>query len=209
MKATYFLIAIAIVMIYFMVELFNPFLKAISVAVLLAIATSSLTLQLEIKLKSKILATSAMTVALTSLFFVPIVYCIFSFVNFFNQVDQQSLINILDEMKVFIKNTSTSLPFLKTSLNDMTSKIDVAKTVEEIFSISAYLGKNSAKFMIDIVMILIFFFFFTLYSSSIAKFVENLLPIKNEDSIILFNESSSVMTVVIYSILVNATLQGF
>ena len=52
MKATYFLIAIAIVMIYFMVELFNPFLKAISVAVLLAIATSSLTLQLEIKLKS-------------------------------------------------------------------------------------------------------------------------------------------------------------
>jgi predicted PurR-regulated permease PerM len=209
LKATYFLIAIAIVMIYFMVELFNPFLKAISVAVLLAIATSSLTLQLEIKLKSKILATSAMTVALTSLFFVPIVYCIFSFVNFFNQVDQQSLINILDEMKVFIKNTSTSLPFLKTSLNDMTSKIDVAKTVEEIFSISAYLGKNSAKFMIDIVMILIFFFFFTLYSSSIAKFVENLLPIKNEDSIILFNESSSVMTVVLYSILVNATLQGF
>ena len=209
MKATYFLIAIAIVMIYFMVELFNPFLKAISVAVLLAIATSSLTLQLEIKLKSKILATSAMTVALTSLFFVPIVYCIFSFVNFFNQVDQQSLINILDEMKVFIKNTSTSLPFLKTSLNDMTSKIDVAKTVEEIFSISAYLGKNSAKFMIDIVMILIFFFFFTLYSSSIAEFIENLLPIKNEDSIILFNESSSVMTVVLYSILVNATLQGF
>ena len=209
MKATYFLIAIAIVMIYFMVELFNPFLKAISVAVLLAIATSSLTLHLEIKLKSRVLATSVMTVTLTSLFFVPIVYCIFSFVNFFNQVDQQSLINILDEMKVFIKNTSTSLPFLKTSLNDMTSKIDVAKTVEEIFSISAYLGKNSAKFMIDIIMILIFFFFFTLYSSSIAEFIENLLPIKNEDSIILFNESSSVMTVVLYSILVNATLQGF
>ena len=209
MKATYFLIAIAIVMIYFMVELFNPFLKAISVAVLLAIATSSLTLHLEIKLKSRVLATSVMTVTLTSLFFVPIVYCIFSFVNFFNQVDQQSLINILDEMKIFIKNTSTSLPFLKTSLNDMTSKIDVAKTVEEIFSISAYLGKNSATFMIDIVMILIFFFFFTLYSSSIAKFIEDLLPIKNEDSIILFNESSNVMTVVLYSILVTAIFEGF
>ena len=208
MKATYFLIAIAIVMIYFMVELFNPFLKAISVAVLLAIATSSLTSQLEIKLKSKILATSAMTVALTSLFFVPIVYCIFSFVNFFNQVDQQSLINILDEMKIFIKNTSTSLPFLKTSLNDITSKIDVAKTVENIFSISAYLGKNSATFMIDIIMILIFFFFFTLYSSSISDFVKNLLPIRNEDSVILFNESSNVMTVVLYSILVTAIFEG-
>ena len=209
MKATYFLIAIAIVMIFFMVELFNPFLKAICVASLLAIATSTLTLILEEKLKSRIISTSIMTIMLTSLFFVPLVYCIFSFANFFNQVDQQTLISTLDEMKIFIQNLSKELPFLKTSLNDITSKIDVGKTVENIFSISAYLGKNSATFMIDIVMILIFFFFFTLYSSSIATFIQNLLPIKNEDSIILFHESSNVMTVVLYSILITAIFEGF
>ena len=209
MKATYFLIAIAVVMIFFMVELFNPFLKAICVASLLAIATSTLTLILEEKLKSRIISTSIMTIMLTSLFFVPLVYCIFSFANFFNQVDQQTLISTLDEMKIFIQNLSKELPFLKTSLNDITSKIDVGKTVENIFSISAYLGKNSATFMIDIVMILIFFFFFTLYSSSIATFIQNLLPIKNEDSIILFHESSNVMTVVLYSILITAIFEGF
>ena len=209
MKATYFLIAIAIVMIFFMVELFNPFLKAICVASLLAIATNTLTLILEDKLKSRIISTSIMTIMLTSLFFVPLVYCIFSFANFFNQVDQQTLISTLDEMKIFIQNLSKELPFLKTSLNDITSKIDVGKTVENIFSISAYLGKNSATFMIDIVMILIFFFFFTLYSSSIATFIQNLLPIKNEDSIILFHESSNVMTVVLYSILITAIFEGF
>jgi predicted PurR-regulated permease PerM len=209
LKATYFLIAIAIVMIFFMVELFNPFLKAICVASLLAIATSTLTLILEDKLKSRIISTSIMTIMLTSLFFVPLIYCIFSFANFFNQVDQQTLISTLDEMKIFIQNLSKELPFLKTSLNDITSKIDVGKTVENIFSISAYLGKNSATFMIDIVMILIFFFFFTLYSSSIATFIQNLLPIKNEDSIILFHESSNVMTVVLYSILITAIFEGF
>ena len=209
MKATYFLIAIAIVMIFFMVELFNPFLKAICVASLLAIATSTLTLILEEKLKSRIISTSIMTIMLTSLFFIPLIYCIFSFANFFNQVDQQTLISTLDEMKIFIQNLSKELPFLKTSLNDITSKIDVGKTVENIFSISAYLGKNSATFMIDIVMILIFFFFFTLYSSSIATFIQNLLPIKNEDSIILFHESSNVMTVVLYSILITAIFEGF
>ena len=209
MKATYFLIAIAIVMIFFMVELFNPFLKAICVASLLAIATNTLTLILEKKLKSRIISTSIMTIMLTSLFFIPLIYCIFSFANFFNQVDQQTLISTLDEMKIFIQNLSSELPFLKTSLNDITSKIDVGKTVENIFSISAYLGKNSAKFMIDIVMILIFFFFFTLYSSSIATFIQNLLPIKNEDSIILFHESSNVMTVVLYSILITAIFEGF
>jgi predicted PurR-regulated permease PerM len=208
LKAVNFLIAIAVVMIFFMVELFNPFLKAICVAILLAIATNTLTQFLQKKLKSRIIATSIMTVALTSLFFIPIIYCIFSFANFFNQVDQQTLINTLDGMKIFIQNFSSNIPFLKTSLNDITSKIDVAKTVENIFSISAFLGKNSATFMIDIIMILIFFFFFNLYSSSISNFIKKLLPIKNEDSIILFNESSNVMTVVLYSILVTAIFEG-
>ena len=208
MKAVNFLIAIAIVMIFFMVELFNPFLKAICVSILLAIATNTLTQYVQKKLKSRVIASTIMTVALTSLFFIPIIYCIFSFANFFNQVDQQTLVNTLDGMKIFLQNISSELPFLKTSLNDITSKIDVAKTVENIFSISAYLGKNSATFMIDIIMILIFFFFFTLYSSAISNFVKNLLPISNEDSIILFNESSNVMTVVLYSILVTAIFEG-
>lgn len=208
MKAVNFLIAIAVIMIFFMVELFEPFLKAICVSVLLAIATNTLTQYIQKKSKSRIIATSIMTITLTSLFFIPIIYCIFSFANFFNQVDQQTLVSTLDGMKLFIQNISKELPFMKTSLNDFMSKIDVAKTVENIFSISAYLGKNSATFMIDIIMILIFFFFFTLYSSSISNFVKNLLPIRNEDSIILFNESSNVMTVVLYSILVTAIFEG-
>ena len=58
-------------------------------------------------------------------------------------------------------------------------------------------------------MILIFFFFFTLYSSQIAIFIKELLPIKKEDSIILFYESSNVMTVVLYSILITAIFEGF
>ena len=54
-----------------MVELFNPFLKAIFVSVLLTIATSSLTLHLEHKLKKRIVATSVKTTALAALFFFP------------------------------------------------------------------------------------------------------------------------------------------
>lgn len=47
MKTSYFLISIAIVTIFFMIELFNPFLKSITVAILLTIATSTLTIYLE------------------------------------------------------------------------------------------------------------------------------------------------------------------
>jgi predicted PurR-regulated permease PerM len=192
-----------------MVELFDPFLKSIFVSILLAVATSSLTLYLENRLKSRVLATSIMTIGLTALFFIPILYCIFSFANFFNQVDQQTLISNLNDMKVFVQETSTKLVFLNDFLNDITSKIDIGKTVQNILSIGAYLGKNSAKFMIDMVMILVFFFFFTLNSTSIATFMKELLPIKKDDSIILFYESSNVMTVVLYSILITAVFEGF
>ena len=209
MKAVYFLIAIAIVMIFFIVELFNPFLKSIIVSVLLAVATSSATIYLENRFRSRILATSFMTVGLTALFFIPVLYCIFSFANFFNQVDQEILINNLSDMKDFVQESSKDIVFLNDFLNDLTSKIDVGETVQNILSVGAYLGKNSAKFMMDIVMILIFFFFFTLYSSQIAIFIKELLQIKKEDSIILFYESSNVMTVVLYSILITAIFEGF
>ena len=208
MKAAYFLIAIAIVMIFFLVELFNPFLKSIFVSILLAVATSSLSLYLENRFKSRAIASTFMTVGLTSLFFIPILYCIFSFANFFNQVNQQLLIENLNEMKIFIQKSAEDLVFLNDFLINITSKIDIGKTVQDILSIGAYLGKNSAKFMIDMVMILIFFFFFTLYSTSISSFMKELLPINKEDSIILFYESSNVMTVVLYSILITAIFEG-
>ena len=209
MKPIYFLILLALALSYFLIELFNPFLKALIVSTLLTISTSSLTNKIEKNIKNRVLATSIITLAMTSLFFIPILYCIFSFANFFNQVDQQVLINNLSDMKIFVQKMISDLVFLNDFLNDLTSKIDIGKTVENILSISAFLGKNSAKFMIDMVMILIFFFFFTLYSTSIATFMKELLPIKKDDSTILFYESSNVMTVVLYSILITAIFEGF
>jgi predicted PurR-regulated permease PerM len=192
-----------------MVELFNPFLKSIIVAILLTIATSTLTIYLEKRVSSRIIATSIMTIGLAALFFLPILYCIFSFANFFNQLEQQTLIKNLNEIKFFIEQTSSDFIFLNEFFTNISSRIDIGKIVQDIFSFSAYLGKNSLKFMVDMILILIFFFFFTLYSMPISSFVKDLLPLKKEDSIILFYESSNVMTVVLYSILVTAILEGF
>lgn len=209
MKPVYFLIAIAIVTIFFMVELFSPFLKAMFVALLLAVATSSLSLFLENRLKSRIAATSVMTIGLAGIFFIPVMYCIFSFANFFNQIDQQALIKGFESIKVWVENISDDFLFLKQQLNLILAKVDIGEIVQKIISMGAYLGTNSAKFMIDMVMILIFFFFFTLYSTNLSTYVKGLLPIKKDDSITLFYESSNVMTVVLYSILVTAVFQGF
>ena len=192
-----------------MIELFDPFLKSIFVSLLLVVATSTLTLYLENNLKSRFFATTIMTIGLTSLFFIPILYCIFSFADLFTKVDQTSLINNLNDMKIIIQDSLKDFIFLNDLLTQIISKFDVAKTVQDMLTFGAYLGKNSVKFMMDMIMILIFFFFFTLYSTSISTFIKELLPIKKEDSNILFYESSNVMTVVLYSILVTAIFEGF
>ncbi len=209
MKPVYFLVALALVLLFFLVELFNPFLKAIIVSVLLTISTSSLTLKLEKSLKNRVIATTIITFSMTALFFIPILYCIISFATFFNQVDQALLIKNLNEIKDIAHGIILEFSFVNDFFQNIISQIDIGKGVQQIVAISTFLGKNSAKFMIDMIMILIFFFFFTLYSTQIAKFLKDLLPIKNNDSEILFNESSSVMSVVFYSILVTAIFEGF
>lgn len=209
MKPVYFLILIAAVTIFFMVELFSPFLKAMFVALLLAVATNSLTLFLENRLKSRAISASFMTISLAGIFFIPVMYCIFSFANFFNHIDQAALIKSFDSVKFWVENISDDFLFLKQQLNQILAKVDVGEVVQKIISLGAYLGKNSASFMIDMVMILIFYFFFTLYSASLSTYVKDLLPIKKDDSITLFYESSNVMTVVLYSILVTAIFEGF
>lgn len=209
MKPIYFLILLALLLFYFLIELFNPFLKSIFVATLLTIATNSLYLKLNQKIKNRAISSSIFTISMTALFFLPILYCIFSFATFFNQVDQTILIKNLNEIKNSSLNFLSEISFMQDFIQNITKQIDIGKIVQELVSLSAYLGKNSAKFMLDMVMILIFFFFFTLFSKQIAQYLKDLTPINNDDANILFNESSSVMSVVFYSILTTAVFQGF
>lgn len=209
MKPSHFLIAILILLVFFLVELFSPFLKAILVATLLTIATNSLFVKINFVIKNNFLSTSILTLAMASLFFLPIMYCIFSFATFFNQIDQHKLIENLTIIKNIVISFLNEFTFLKDFTNNITSKLDIGKLVQELVSLSAYLGKNSVAFMVDMVMILIFFLFFTLYSEQIAQYLKNIIPIKNDDANIVFNESSSVMSVVFYSILVTAIFEGF
>jgi predicted PurR-regulated permease PerM len=176
---------------------------------LLTIATNSLYIKLNQKIKNRAISSSIFTISMTALFFLPILYCIFSFATFFNQVDQAILIKNLNEIKNSTLSFLTEISFMQDFLQNITKQIDIGKIVQELVSLSAYLGKNSAKFMLDMVMILIFFFFFTLFSKQIAQYLKDLTPINNDDANILFNESSSVMSVVFYSILTTAVFQGF
>lgn len=209
MKTTYFLTSIAIVLVFFMIELFNPFLKAIFVSILLSIGSNAPTKFLEKKFKKRIIATSIMTLILACLFFLPIMYCIVSFVSFVNQTDQQFLIEKLNASKIIIHDLSANIEILNQAVTNITSSIDSKEIVNQSVLIGAQLGKNYLTFMVDIILILVFFFFFNLYSTQTVNFIKEILPVQQDDFTKLFNESSSVMTVVLYATLVTAIFQGF
>lgn len=192
MKTPYFLIAIVLILLFFMVELFNPFLKAIIVSILLTISTVSLNIKMQKYFKYRVVSSSVLTILMAALFFLPILYCILSFVSFFNKVDQQLLISNLDNFKEILHSLAKDFAFLDDFFKKIISSIDVGKSVQQLFSISTFLGKNSAKFMIDMVMILIFFFFFTLYSKEIANFLKVLLPIKMKKQMLCFTNHQAL-----------------
>jgi predicted PurR-regulated permease PerM len=60
----------------------------------------------------------------------------------------------------------------------------------------------------NVVVILVFYFFANLYGRKILGFIKRVLPLKTNDSEQIFNEVSQVMSVVMYSTIINATLQG-
>lgn len=208
MKPQYFLIALAIVTIFFMFQLFSPFLKPMIVALLLAVATNSLNIYLRRHIPNPFMSSSIVTILLTIIFFVPVLYCIFSFASLINKIDQKALISIYEVAFDWVKHLPDELLFVKEQLVNILDKVDIPQFIERLFSIGAFLGKNSAKFIIDMVMILIFYFFFNFYSTSLSHYFKDALPLKKEDSNALFYESSNVMSVVLYSILATAIFEG-
>lgn len=209
MKPQYFLIALTIVTLFFMFELFSSFLKPMVVALLLAVATNSLNIYLKRQIPNQFVSSLFMTIFLTAIFFIPVLYCIFSFATMINRIDQKALVEIYNIAEHWVRNMPNDLLFLKDMLNKALDKVDVPHIIQNLLSIGAFLGKNSAKFIIDMFMILIFYFFFNYYSFSLSHYFKEALPLKKEDSNALFYESSNVMSVVLYSILATAVFEGF
>lgn len=209
MKPQYFLIIIGTITLYFLLELFSPYLKAMTVALLLAVATNSLTTYISIRIPSKFVSSFLMTILLTFVFFIPLLYCIFSFATLINNIDQQALAKMLSKFESWVALLPSDFTIVKEYLMNGIDKINIQEFIQNLLSFGAYLGKNSAKFVLDMFLILIFYFFFNFYSTPLSNYLKSLLPLKKEDSSALFFESSTVMSVVLYSILATAILEGF
>ncbi|MFA6788543.1 MAG: AI-2E family transporter [Arcobacteraceae bacterium] len=208
MKPQHFLLAIAALVLYFLSDLFQPFLKAILVALLLVIATSSFHSFIYYKINNRLISSIFVTLFLGAVFFVPLLYFIFSFINYINHVDKQAVIDMYELSLNFVQNLPDDYRFLKDYLLQSLEQINIGTLFDKTISFGALVGKNSAKFMIDMFLILTFYFFMNLYSKEFSSFIIELIPLNHEESKTLYFESANVMSIVLYSILVTAIFEG-
>ena len=204
MSQRYFFIALFLFVSYWVVYLYQPFLTPIFIAILLSLATSNLHISLEKCCKGRAIKASILTLILAVLFFAPITYALNSLASVVNNFDKTTVDKIVD-----VKNSLTIpeyFEFIRPQIESFLESINSNDITKNILKYSTNILKNSAGFVKDMFMILVFYFFANFYGKNLSSFIREILPFDKNSA--FFDESANVMSVVFYSILITAILEG-
>lgn len=217
MKQSVFLGALFAFVLYWTINLYQPFLVDMAIAALLAIATSKYHILLhkllprKLRLKNMFVVTTLATLTLGMLLFGPIVYFLIASGTMLSDLDKVTM--SLDKIQLFVLHNLDSLPH---SLSFIRPKIEVfmnnfydTGVLQEGFNIATNFGKSALAFIADIGLILTFYFFIGLYGSSMLSFFKKFSPLSERDMRMLYNETSQMMGIVFYSSIATAVLEGF
>lgn len=208
MKPQYFVAILFATSLYWMYLLYYPFLLAIMIASLLAISTANIQLFFEKILKSQFRAALMSSFLLAVLFFAPLGYFLTTLTIKLNSIEFDTFTQIDTYVREFIDSPPKYLLFLKPYAVDMLEKFDVNDFTSNILPITAEVGKFSAGFLKNAFLIIIFYFFAQNNGTYIMEFIKRMIQMSIDETTTLIKELSSVMSVVFYSIIVNAMLQG-
>ena len=200
--------AIFLIVLYWILRLYEPFLLTLAIASLLSIATYSINLKLLHVTKNRVIAALLSTLLLSVLFFGPIVYIITSIgttVNNFDPAIIEKTVAYLSSLDFKLPNT---LSFLNPKIDEFFQNFDLTNLTKNTLSYAAFIGKNSANFLKDMFLIIVFFFFANLYGKELVHYAKNLTPLEDKEIDLVFGEVANVMSVLFYSILVTAIFEG-
>lgn len=208
MKASWFLIGLLLFTLYWIGELYQPFLKNIIIASLMALATHNLFDRLCGALKHNALAAGASTLIVAVGIFLPVVYLLTSLTETINTIEIKKIQIVIERGKEWITAMAETFPEFAVQIEEMLSQIKPQQIIENVFGLVTEFGKVGATFFKDLFLILIFYFFSLMYGHKVMQFLASIIPMKKEDSRSLFLEVANVMGVVFYSIFTIALLEG-
>jgi len=208
MKPQYFVAILFATSLYWMYLLYAPFLLAITIAALLAISTSNIQTFFENIFRSKFIAALVSSFFLAVLFFAPLGYFLTTLTIKLNTLEPEIFLNVERYITNFIENPPEYLQFLKPYATDVLEKLNVNEFTSNILSVTTTVGSFSAGFLKNAFLIIIFYFFAQYNGTYIINFLKRVIQMSIEETTLLIKELSSVMSVVFYSIIVNAMFQG-
>lgn len=208
MKPQYFVALLFATSLYLMYLLYAPFLLSMIIAALLAISTANMQNFFERILRSKLRAAIASSFVFAVLFFVPLGYFLAKITMQINTIDAAVLINIETVVREFIANPPEYLLFLKPYIVDHVRDISLESLTKEILSLSGTIGSMSAGYLKNAFLVIIFYFFAQYNGAFILDLLKRIVQMSVDETTLMAKELSSVMSVVFYSIIVNAMFQG-
>ena len=184
------------------------FVLDILVAILLAMATVNLHAVGTKYFKFEFLASIFVTLTVTLALFVPIVYFAVKVAMYIPTIDPKVFQTLETEILKSLSYLPDQLDFVKAHAVQFLAENQVSQIVaDNVKGLGAFLGK-SVNFIKDIALILIFLFFLHLYGKPLMQALRELSPLDDNSNNVLFYETSSVMSITIYSIVLNAGFQG-
>ncbi|WP_456488301.1 AI-2E family transporter [Caminibacter pacificus] len=190
---------------YFVYLTYRPYLLDIAIASLMAIAFSRIEIKLSEKIKNRYLLASFITLVFALLIFGPLLYFIIVAGKFITHIN-------IEDIKIVIlkaQNLLTYLPneiagYIKNWLTDD----NIQKIYQSIMPIVGTLTAKSAVFIKDAFLIVVFFFFAILYGKDILLYAKKVIPLEDDKLEKLYFTTSEVMSVVFYSTVFTALLEG-
>lgn len=196
---------ITLIIGYFVYLTYKPYLLDIAIASLMAIAFGKIIYFLSLKIKNKYLLSTIVTLIFAFLIFAPILYFVFKAGSMISQVN-------LDEIKTILSKSQDLVKYLPSFVQDEVKNYINPEHITQIYNavmpIVGTLTAKSAVFFKDAFLIVIFFFFAVLYGKKILLFLQKIIPLENEKLEKIFFGTSEVMSVVFYSTVLTALLEG-
>jgi predicted PurR-regulated permease PerM len=188
--------------------LYAPFLLVITIAALLAVSTANLQNLLEQVFNSKLLAASISSFLLAVLFFVPLGYFLATLTIKLNHIEPETFSKVETYIRALVANPPEYLAFLKPYAVDIIKDININSLASNVITIATKVGSFSAGFLKNAFLVIIFYFFAQYNSAHVMDFFKRVVQMSSSEMTLLSKELSSIMSVVFYSILVNAMFQG-
>jgi len=200
-----FLFILTLIIGYFVYLTYKPYLLDIAIASLLAIAMFQVEFYLSKFIKNRYLLSSISTLILTILILGPIIYFIGKVGILLTDITPETISFVINKAKSLLNYLPNTIAL---KLENFLSIENIQKIYSSIAPIVATITTKSANFIKDTFLIIIFFFFASLYGRDILLFFKKVIPIEDRKLESLYYNMSEVMSVVFYSTILTALLEG-